>query len=67
MTGDTGCCSGGDCGCGLSVFSTNRECPDCGKRLRLAGRLQRIEFRLSCLNCGYQSSLLSQEEIHELL
>ena len=44
-----------------------QECPDCGKRLRLTGRTQLLELRLSCHNCSYASPLLSREEIGELL
>ena len=67
MLGDTGCCSDRNCGCQMDVYLTTKECPLCGKRLRLAGKSQLAEFRLACLNCGYQSSLLPQEELRELL
>ncbi|MBI4284772.1 MAG: hypothetical protein HY670_02590 [Chloroflexi bacterium] len=58
---------GQECGCHLNTFTTDRQCPACGKRLRLVGRLQRMELRLTCPDCGYTSSLLSQVEIAELL
>jgi len=67
MPEDSGCCSDSSCGCQLDVFPTSEECPDCGKRLRLIGRAQLIKFRLSCQNCGYNSPLLSQEELREVL
>ena len=67
MSEDSGCCSNSSCGCRLDVFTTSRDCPDCGKRLRLTGRAQILELRLNCQNCGYNSPLLSQEELHELL
>ena len=66
MTEDS-CCSDSSCGCRVDVLPTSRECPRCGKRLRLTGRAQLLEFRLSCQNCGYTSSLISQEELRELL
>jgi len=64
---NTSCCSDSSCGCRVDVYPTTRECPDCGKRLRLTGRAQLLELRLSCQNCGYASPLLSREEIGELL
>jgi ribosomal protein S27AE len=67
MPEDSGYCTGGSCGCRIDVFPTNRECPGCGKRLRLAGRAQTLELRLNCQHCGYNSPRLSQEEIGELL
>ena len=67
MQENRGSCSDSSCGCRVDVFPTSRECPDCGKRLRLAGRAQLAEFRLNCPNCGYNSPQLSQEELQELL
>ena len=67
MTEDSSGCSNSSCGCRVDVFPTSRECPGCGKKLRLTGRAQLLELRLSCQHCGYNSSLLSQEEISELL
>ena len=66
MAEESGCCSD-NCGCRIDVFPTSRVCPDCGKRLRLTGRAQMLELRRNCQNCGYNSPLLSQEEIGELL
>jgi len=66
MTENTSCCSDSDCGCRVDAYPTSRDCPNCGKRLRLTGRAQRLEFRLSCAHCGYTSPLLSQEELGEL-
>jgi len=55
------------CGCRIDIFPTDTNCPLCGKRLRLTGRAQRMELRLSCQHCDYQSSLLSQEELQAIL
>jgi hypothetical protein len=60
-------CADPHCGCHIMHFPTNRECPNCSGRLRLSGRPQSIEFRLSCLSCDYQSPLLSQEELQKVL
>ncbi len=67
MPEDSSCCSDSSCGCKLDVFPTLKECPGCGKRLRLTGRARQLQLRLNCQNCGYNSPLLSQEEIRELL
>ena len=67
MNDNKDCCSDSSCGCRLDVYPTTRECPDCGKRLRLTGRAQIPELRLTCQTCGYTSPLLSTEEIGEVL
>lgn len=67
ITENKSCCSESNCGCKTDAYPTAKECPSCGKRLRLTGRAQRLEFRLTCNHCGYASPLLSQEEIGELL
>ncbi len=67
MTEDNGCCSNDSCGCHLSIYPTDKTCPDCGKHLRLEGRAQTLEYRLSCGNCGYQSPLLSRMELADIL
>jgi len=67
MSENTSCCSDSNCGCHIDVFPTTMTCPDCGKKLRLTGKVQRVELRLSCQNCGYTSHLLSREEISELI
>ena len=67
MPEDSSCCADSSCGCRVDVLPTSRECPDCGKKLRLTGRTQLLELRLNCQNCGYNSPLLSQEELRELL
>ena len=67
MPENSGSCSDSSCGCRVDVFPTSKKCPDCGKRLRLTGRAQSLELRLSCQNCGYASPRLSREEICELL
>jgi predicted RNA-binding Zn-ribbon protein involved in translation (DUF1610 family) len=60
-------CSGGCCGCHIDAYATNRECPHCGKKLRLTGRAQLFEFRLSCAACGYAGPLLAPAEVGELI
>ena len=67
MTENTSCCSDDSCGCQTDVFPTTRKCPECGKKLRMVGRAQMLEFRLSCHNCGYAGPLLSREELGELI
>ena len=67
MPEDNGCCSDSSCGCRIDIYPTDRKCPLCEKRLRIAGRAQLLELRLNCQSCGYQSPLLSQEELQELL
>lgn len=66
-TDNTGCCSGGGCGCRLDVYPTSIKCPECGYKLRLVGRAQLAEFRQNCTHCGYTGSRLSQEELGQLL
>ena len=61
------CCSNTGCGCQQAIFPVDKECPTCGKKLRLVGRSQLLELRLVCQICGYQSPLLRQEELRELL
>jgi len=65
MTEDP-CLSGG-CGCCATSFSTDKECPECGRRLRVAGNPQRLQYRLMCVDCGYQSHQLSMEEIRDIV
>ncbi len=67
MPEDSSGCSDSNCSCRIDAFPTSRACPNCGKRLRLTGRAQLLELRLSCQGCGYSSPLLSQDEIGELL
>lgn len=67
MTREEECCPDKDCGCQITSFSTPKDCPNCGGRLRLVGHSQLLEFRLACHNCDYQSPLLSQEELQVLL
>jgi ribosomal protein S27AE len=64
---NTDCCADGCCGCHIDAYPTSRECPQCGKRLRLAGRAQLAEFRLNCVSCGYTGPVLSMEEVGDLL
>ena len=67
MTEDSGCCSGGSCGCRIDVYPTRKTCPGCGKAMRVNGRAQTMELRLSCQHCGYNSPMLSAAEISELI
>jgi hypothetical protein len=67
LTQDSGCCSGSSCGCRIDIYPTDKACPKCGKKLRLNGRAQTLEMRLSCRHCGYSSPLLSTAEISELI
>ena len=63
------CCSGTGCGCGCNVTNlySEKDCPVCGRRLRITGDLQRIQLNLTCLDCGYQSPRLSIEELRALI
>ncbi len=61
------CCSDSNCGCQITNFPTDEKCPSCDKRLRLTGNSQSLMLRLTCPNCGYQSPLLSQAKLQELL
>ena len=61
------CCSGMGCGCNTTSLYSDRDCPDCGRRLRITGSLQKIQLRFLCLDCGYQSPELSFEEIEEVI
>lgn len=56
-----------NCGCHASSMPTSRECPECGRLLRLTGDLQRVEMYLRCLSCSYQSAKLTVKELHELI
>ena len=67
MLENNDCSSNASCGCRVETFSTDKECPVCQHRLRLAGRLQLAQFRLACPNCDYQGPLLSQTELQEVL
>ena len=66
-TENTGCCSGGTCGCHIDAYPTDRECPQCRGKLRLTGQARRMELRLTCSKCGYAGPLLKPEEIGELI
>jgi hypothetical protein len=67
MQEDAQCCSGSSCGCHIDIIPTDKKCPECGGRMRLAGRAQLLELRLACQQCDYQSPLLSREELQEAL
>ena len=61
------CCSGAGCGCNATSLYTEKDCPECGRRLRVTGNLQRIKLRLSCPECSYQSHELSMDEVREFI
>jgi len=61
------CCSGMGCGCSTTSLYVDRECPNCGRKLRVTGNLQQIKLNLTCLDCGYHSPLLSLDEVREVI
>lgn len=61
------CCSGAGCGCNATNIYANKDCPDCGRRLRVTGNLQQIRLNLTCPECGYQSPQLSLDEVREVI
>jgi predicted RNA-binding Zn-ribbon protein involved in translation (DUF1610 family) len=67
ITENSSCCNNSSCGCHVDAYATSRECPCCGKHLRLIGRAQLLEFRLTCGSCGYAGPLLSRDELGELI
>lgn len=58
---------GPGCGCNNDSLYSDKDCPVCGRRLRITGNLQQIKLKLTCPDCGYQSDLLSVEELRELI
>lgn len=66
-TKETECCTDAGCGCNMASFTTAEKCPACGKRLRLTGNAQTLKLRLACPECGYQSAILPQAKLQELL
>ena len=56
-----------ECGCTITTFSTTEKCPACGEKLKLTGKMQLLEFKLICGQCGYQSAILSPEKVGNLL
>ena len=65
MTAD--CCGGLGCGCNNTSIYTDRECPLCGKKLRVTGDLQTLKLSLNCANCGYHSQQLTMDEVRALI
>ena len=63
------CCSENGCGCGCSATTiyTDKECPNCSRKLRMTGSLQTVKLYLTCPECGYQSSELTINELHALI
>ena len=60
-------CSGTGCGCNVTSMYTDKDCPSCGRRLRVTGNLQQIKLNHTCLDCGYQSPQLSLDEVREVI
>jgi C4-type Zn-finger protein len=61
------CCGGSECGCNVTNLYSEKDCPVCGRRLRITGNLQEVKLKLHCPDCGYQSQQLSFDELAELL
>jgi C4-type Zn-finger protein len=55
-------------GCGTgTVIHTHKECPECGRKLRMAGNLQTLKLYLTCFHCDYRSSDIPLDELNELI
>lgn len=67
MSEDLEAINNAGCGGSESSFSTAEECPECRSQLRLSGNLERASFHLVCAHCGYQSALLTQEQVSSLI
>lgn len=65
MTEEHGC--GPGCGCNATNLYVDKECPVCGKRLRVTGNLQELKINLTCAACGYQTPRLSVDELRVLI
>ncbi|MFC2056319.1 hypothetical protein ACFLTO_01980 [Chloroflexota bacterium] len=65
MAEESSCGTG--CGCNVTSIYTDRDCPSCGRRLRVTGNLQLVKLNLTCPDCGYQSSQLSLDEVREVI
>lgn len=65
MAGD--CCGGAGCNCNVTTLHTEKDCPVCGRRLRVTGDLQEIRLNYTCPECGYQSPRLSFDDLRELI
>ena len=61
------CCAGTGCGCTITSLYIEKDCPECGRRLRITGNLQMIKLNLTCPDCGYQSPQLSMGELRMLI
>ena len=55
------------CGRNSSNISTQKECPECGRKLRVIGNIRNLELHLQCPECGYYSPELTTEEINTLI
>lgn len=63
------CCSGtaGGCGCNTTSLYTDKECPTCGRKLRVTGSLQQLKLKLTCPECGYCSPQLTVDELRVMI
>ncbi len=61
------CCNDPGCGCNTSSLYSEKDCPICGRKLRVTGDLQQIKLKLTCPACGYQSPQLSIDELRALI
>ena len=60
-------CCGPGCGCNTDSLYSGKDCPVCGRRLRVTGNLQQMKLKLTCPTCGYQSPRLSFDELREVI
>ncbi len=61
------CCNDPGCGCNKTSLYSDKDCPVCGRKLRVTGDLQTIKLVLTCPACGYQSSPLSMDEVRAII
>ena len=61
------CCNDPGCGCNATSLYAEKDCPVCGRKLRVTGDLQQIKLKLTCPGCGYQSAQLSMDEVRVLI
>ena len=61
------CCNDPGCGCNATSLNAEKECPVCGRKLRVSGDLRTIKLKLTCPGCGYQSAQLSMDDLRALI
>ena len=61
------CCGEPGCNCNVTNIYTDKDCPQCGRKLRIVGSLQTLKLNHSCPGCGYFSPLLSMEELRAII